>query len=189
MTDQESSLHSQIADELCTAEDILEAIHDHKVEQRDRGRRSRLQRDTLDAPPQKPGGQVDLEVPLAADEIGTGTDDLYMAPRTLTEKAMAEIWSELLGFERPSINDNFFELGGHSLLAMQALSRIREVFQVELPMRILFMDDFTIAGLAKEVERIQIEQADPDKIAAVLSELEALSDEEVKELLAKAGIR
>jgi non-ribosomal peptide synthetase component F/alpha-ketoglutarate-dependent taurine dioxygenase len=75
----------------------------------------------------------------------------WVAPRNATEKALARIWSEVLGIERFSVNDNFFELHGHSLLAMQVFARIREAFAVQLPLRCLF-ESPTIAGLAANIE-------------------------------------
>ena len=60
---------------------------------------------------------------------------------------MAAIWEEVLGLSQIGIHDSFFDLGGHSLLAAQVNSRMREVFQSELPLRQLF--EFpTIAQLA-----------------------------------------
>jgi amino acid adenylation domain-containing protein len=62
----------------------------------------------------------------------------YVGPRTAVEELVAGIWSEVLGVERVGVHDNFFELGGHSLLATQVISRVRESFKVELPLRSLF---------------------------------------------------
>ena len=59
-------------------------------------------------------------------------------PRTAAEELLAEIWAQVLDIERVGIHDNFFDLGGHSLLATQVVSRIRETFQVEMPLRRLF---------------------------------------------------
>jgi acyl transferase domain-containing protein len=73
----------------------------------------------------------------------------YVPPQTETETAIAQIMQDLLGIERVGIHDNFFELGGHSLLAIQAVSKLRETFQVELPMRDFLFEAPTIAGIAK----------------------------------------
>jgi acyl carrier protein len=79
-----------------------------------------------------------------------------VAPRTATEKAIAEIWAEVLRRkpDQISVDDNFFDLGGHSLLATQVISRIRERFSVEIPMRAMF-DQPLVSGLAKAVEEAQ----------------------------------
>ena len=71
----------------------------------------------------------------------------YTRPQNETEKALATIWAEVLRVENPGIDDDFFDLGGHSLLAIKIISRIRDVFEVDLATQSLF-DDPTIAGLA-----------------------------------------
>jgi acyl carrier protein len=97
----------------------------------------------------------------------------FVAPRTRTEEAISRMWTEVLGLERIGVNDNFFELGGHSLVAMQFMSRLRDVFQVELPLRVLF-ESGTIAELAGVVEEI------------ILREIEALPEDEAARLLSGA---
>lgn len=72
------------------------------------------------------------------------------APRDQIEQALIEIWTQVLGPGAPGVHDNFFELGGHSLLATQVLSRIREIFQMELPLRAIF-ETPTIANLAEHI--------------------------------------
>lgn len=71
----------------------------------------------------------------------------HMAPRTPVEAILVTIWQDVLGVAEIGIQDNFFTLGGHSLLATQVISRIREHFQAELPLRALF-EAPTIASLA-----------------------------------------
>ncbi len=75
----------------------------------------------------------------------------FVAPRTSTEEELAKIWLEILRIERVGIHDNFFELGGHSLLATRLISRVHDAFQVELPLRSLFVSP-TIAGLTEQIE-------------------------------------
>ena len=74
-----------------------------------------------------------------------------VGPRSAVESVLVELWGELLGRSEVSVLDNFFELGGHSLLATQVISRVRETFEVEVPLRALF-DTPTIAGLAERIE-------------------------------------
>jgi transposase len=91
----------------------------------------------------------------------------FVPPRTPTEKKLAQIWAEFLGLERVGIYDDFFYLGGHSILATQILSRVYDVFHIEIPVRAMFTGTFSVAELAKLVEEYQIERAEPDKIAAL----------------------
>ena len=74
------------------------------------------------------------------------------APRP--RSALAATWAELLGLERVGAHDDFFDLGGHSLLATRTLSRLRERFGVELPMRLVF-ERPTVAALAAAVDEVR----------------------------------
>jgi len=99
---------------------------------------------TLDALPLTRTGKLDRRALPAPERPPAAAG---RAPRNATERGLAEIWSELLGVEAPGIEDDFFDLGGHSLLATQLLSRVRDRFGAELPLRALF-ERPTIAGLA-----------------------------------------
>ncbi|HSK76316.1 MAG TPA: amino acid adenylation domain-containing protein, partial [Thermoanaerobaculia bacterium] len=88
-------------------------------------------------------GKVDLRA-LPAPER---PESAAVLPRSPEERALASLWSELLGLDRVGLHDNFFALGGHSLLATQVVSRVRQAFAVELPLRHLF-EAPTVAGLA-----------------------------------------
>jgi FkbH-like protein len=105
-------------------------------------------------------------------------------PRTPVEGHLAELWAGLLNVPAVGIHDNFFELGGHSLLAVQLLSRVRQIYGVDLSLEVVYSGDFTVAELAKALELKEIEQSGAD-YRDLLQELEDLSDEEVRELLAE----
>ena len=105
-------------------------------------------------------------------------------PRTPLERDLATLWAELLHLTSVGVHENFFELGGHSLLAVQLLSRVRHIYGVELSLEVVYSGDFTVAELAKAVELKEIEQAGGD-YQDLLRELEALSDDEVRALLAE----
>jgi len=79
----------------------------------------------------------------------------YIAPRNDVEQAIATIWQQVLGIDRVGIYDNFFELNGDSLLATQTIARIRETFNVEIPLRSIF-ESSTVAGLSERVETPQL---------------------------------
>jgi acyl carrier protein len=66
---------------------------------------------------------------------------------------LAAIWAELLCMERIAIHDDVFDLGAHSLMAVNAVSRIRDVFRVDLQLRNLF-ERPTIAGLAEAIDAL-----------------------------------
>ena len=71
-------------------------------------------------------------------------------PRNSTEARVAEVWSEVLGHQDFGIHDDFFDLGGHSLLCVGVLSRIREIFAVDLALRVMFTHR-TVARLSEAV--------------------------------------
>ena len=90
---------------------------------------------------------------LPKPEGATEWNHQYLAPRTPVEEMLVGIWANVLGVDQVGVEDNFFEIGGHSLLATQLISRVRETFGVELPLRALF-EQATVAALAERVEQI-----------------------------------
>ncbi len=105
----------------------------------------------LDALPLTPNRKPDLRALPVPDWSRPELEDAFVAPRSAVEEILAGIWADILNVERVGINHNFFELGGHSLLATQVMSRLRDAFGVELPLRSLF-ETPTIASLAESVE-------------------------------------
>ncbi|MBW4537635.1 MAG: amino acid adenylation domain-containing protein [Myxacorys chilensis ATA2-1-KO14] len=106
----------------------------------------------------------------------------FVAPRNPIEQTLADIWAEVLKLDQVGIYDNFFELGGHSLLATQVVSRLRQVFQIELPLHHLF-EAMTIANLAVVIAQKLAEQTDETMLAQMLAELEELSEEDAQTVL------
>ena len=107
----------------------------------------------------------------------------YVAPSTLVEETLAAIWSEVLGVKPIGIHDNFFELGGHSLLATQVMSRVRDAYYVEIPLRRLF-EGPTVAELAITIVQAQAEQTDDEEMLRLLADLDQLSESEAQRLRA-----
>lgn len=100
----------------------------------------------------------------------------FIAPQTDRELKLAAIWIELLRIESIGIHDNFFALGGNSLLATQVSSRVQAVFEVDLPLPVLFQQP-TIAALAEFIAQASQE------IEQLLAELETLSEDDAQCLL------
>src|SRR2546422_4732992 len=105
----------------------------------------------LDGLPLTSNGKIDRQVLPTFFDANIQPAHDSVGPRTATEKALAAIWSELLCVENIGLNDDFFDLGGQALLAIKAVSRIRDVFEVDLPLRNLF-EHPTLAGLAEVID-------------------------------------
>jgi len=143
----------------------------------------------LNSFPLTPNGKIDRSALPSPDQSRPELDQPYVAPRTGVERKLANMWAEVLSRESVGVKDNFFELGGHSLLATQVISRIRENFGLELPLRSMF-ESPTVADLARVV--VDLQQKDkPAPREAIRgrrrfrSEVEQLSPEEVDSLLLK----
>jgi amino acid adenylation domain-containing protein len=133
----------------------------------------------LEALPLSPNGKVDRKALPAPDRARRERQGEIIAPRTPTEEILADIWKELLNLERLSVEDGFFELGGHSLLANQVLARVHQTFGVDLPLREVFKRP-TIAGLGELIDEQVRAATSDDDLAALLDELDGLSDEETR---------
>jgi len=133
----------------------------------------------MDALPLTANGKVDRAALPDADGLGTEVE--HVEPRTDTERELAAVWREVLKAQRVGAHDTFFALGGHSLLAMQLAARIHAGMGVELPLRTLF-DNPRLADMAARVD-----DARDAELAALLAEVEGMSDEEARALTASAG--
>ncbi len=132
--------------------------------------------------PLTPNGKVDRRALPSANPGRPELEAAFTAPRTPVEIALAGIWSEILGLETVGVDDDFFKLGGHSLLATQFVSRLREVFKIELPLRTLF-DAPTVARLAQSMLAFEIKPGTIERTARILNELDAMSAAELEQAL------
>jgi len=104
----------------------------------------------LESLPLTPNGKVDRKALPTPDSLQPLRSESYVAPRDEVEESLAKLWKQLLGIGQVGAEDNFFQLDGHSLLATQLVSRVREAFGVELPLRAIF-ESPTIAGIAERI--------------------------------------
>jgi amino acid adenylation domain-containing protein len=113
---------------------------------------------TLEALPLTQNGKLDRRTLSQWSVNREVSEKNFVAPRTPEEELLAGIWASVLGVQQVGVHDNFFELGGHSLLATQVMSRLRDTFAVELPLRLLF-ESPTIAELSNQIEAFRGEQS------------------------------
>jgi hypothetical protein len=102
----------------------------------------------LDGFPLTPNGKVDRKALPKPDTQGAAGRSA--APETATDRAIAEVWQEVLRVERVGLHDNFFDLGGHSLLLMQVQGKLRRLLEREIPIVDLFRHP-TVAALGRHL--------------------------------------
>jgi len=107
----------------------------------------------LEALPLTPNGKLDRRALPPPETSGATRHHDFTPPRKPTETLLAGIWAEHLRVESVGVHEGFFELGGHSLLAAPIVSRVRQLFQVELSLQ-QFFEAGTVAGLATVVEEL-----------------------------------
>ena len=125
---------------------------------------------SLDKWPLNSNGKIDRSA-LPKMDLSLSLKRDIILPSNDIEQALADIWCEVLGIDEVSINDNFFELGGHSLLATKVVSRLKEHFKIEFPLKALF-DLHTIAGIAEYIKTLlwAIESKDLQSKSSVTEE-------------------
>jgi len=124
---------------------------------------------TLGRLPLTANGKVDKRA-LAHLPCTARSSRQYVAARSHEEKVLVEMWKELMGLRQVGVEDDFFEIGGHSLLATQVTAKVRQAFDVEIPLRCVF-DNPTIAALAAIIDEMLVEK------------MEQISDEEAEQFL------
>lgn len=109
---------------------------------------------TLDDFPLTPSGKLDQQS-LPKAENPNQRISVYVPPQNPIEEKIVTIWQDVLKIEKIGIHDNFFELGGHSLLATRVNSRLRETFEMDIPLRTLF-EKPTVSSLAQRISTMQM---------------------------------
>ncbi len=111
----------------------------------------------IEAVPLTPNGKVDRGALPISEEIPLNSNVEYLPPRNQVERILAEIWREVLGVKQIGVFDHFFQLGGHSLSAMRLITRIKSKLQIDLPLRIIFIEP-TIAGMSRHLLYDEVNQ-------------------------------
>ncbi len=106
----------------------------------------------------------------------------YIAPRTVLEHTLSDIWKEVLELADVGIDDPFLDIGGDSLSAIKLDSRLREVFSMKLPLNALFTHD-TVAKLAKYLTDQEEEKGLVLATAELFQQVKNMSQEEIRAAL------
>ena len=123
----------------------------------------------LDVLPLTPNGKVDhraLPVPSAAELMA---DQTYVAPQSERQRLLVQQFAQVLSLpaEHIGLHADFFELGGHSLLATQLMSRLRQMFEVDVSLPILF-EASTVAELDQVLQSLEKSGATQQTIPAIV---------------------
>jgi amino acid adenylation domain-containing protein len=138
----------------------------------------------VDTLPRAAGGKLDVaRLPSPENRSEQGQEQTM--PRTPTERRLAELWAESLRVDRVGVHETFLELGGHSIVAVQLIVRIREAFEVDLPMTALF-ETPTVAEMSARIVDLKRRRPEAASLEEMLASLEELSDDEVRARLAEA---
>jgi acyl carrier protein len=107
-----------------------------------------------------------------------GATHAQVAPQTMLQQVLSAVWAESLGIDNVGIEDDFFELGGASVVATQVVSRLREMFQMDLPAILLF-EAPTIEKFAGYMIEHEARPGLTEKTATLLKQIEGMTEEEV----------
>jgi len=121
----------------------------------------------LAALPLTTNGKVDRKALPEPTDATTAAGAVFSAPQSDTERFVAETFASLLTAREPvGRSHHFFEMGGHSLLAAQLISRVRQRFQIEVPLRHVF-DAPIVAAFAAVIDGTQVKATPPDASAPI----------------------
>jgi len=129
----------------------------------------------IDELPLNPSGKLDKKKLPVPSNLNIKSKHEFVAPRTDLEITITNIVADVLGINKVGIFDNFFELGGHSILAIKVISRVREVFGVDIQLKSLF-ENPTVVGLSEAVINAQTNLIEDDELENLLGELEGIDN-------------
>lgn len=137
---------------------------------------------TMERLPLTPNGKVDRRALPAPDADAFAVAE-YTPPRNAEEETLVALWAEVLGRPQIGIHDNFFDLGGHSLLATQLVTRMQKALGADIGLRMMF-EAPTVAQFAELLLNNRMKNIDEDSLAAMLQQLEGLSEDDIQAMLA-----
>ena len=134
--------------------------------------------------PMTPSGKLDRRALPPPSQTLADMEADFVAPRSPVEEVLCAIWADALGLERISVHSDFFEMGGHSLTAAQVVYKIRDILQIELPVRSLF-EATTVAKLSEALIAAESKPGRAQKVAEIYRRIRNMSSAEMKEEILK----
>jgi amino acid adenylation domain-containing protein len=132
----------------------------------------------LEKLPLSPNGKIDRRALPPPSTSTRDLDEPFVEPRTDLERVVGRMCCEVLDVDGVGVNDSFFDLGGNSLLAIRLQAQIRDVFELEAPLRLLFGAP-TVARLAEALAAMAADEGiDLERVAGIVLSVDAMSDEE-----------
>ena len=131
-------------------------------------------------------GKLDRRSLPAPQQLPITTE--YHAPRTVVERALASVWSEVLSFGEVGVDDDFSELGGDSITGARIVMRVNELFSLRSPLKIL-QEAPTVAKMAQFVVAEESQPGESNKLAAIYLQIECMGREDLNRALAEERSR
>lgn len=129
----------------------------------------------LDKLPLNPSGKIDRSALPAPEQSRLVLEEAWVLEplQTAVEKALADIWTEVLGVSQVGRNDNFFDLGGHSIAAVQTTFKMRQTFNVDVSLQ-TFLKTPVLSAQAQQLEEILLSQAEAGELEQLINDIDPL---------------
>jgi acyl carrier protein len=136
----------------------------------------------LETLPVSANGKIDRKALPVPGRSRPELDTPFVPATTPIEKALVQIWGEILETDEIGIHDTFLDLGGDSLAATRIVSQVFATFQMEIPLQSLFQSS-TVAEMAMVITQHENNKLENNELAQILDELESLGEAEARDLL------